>query len=102
MTGERREFIDNRGTNTVAEAVLKAASYFGNSREMAIASGYFNLGGFSVIADALEAAPSVRIMLGSEPEPPRPRRTVLPGTPPSQPPLRERLTELRSSLEADR
>ncbi len=102
MTGERREFVDNRGANTVAEAILQAAAYFGNSREIAIASGYFNLGGFSVIADALEAAPAVRILLGSEPEPPRPRRTVLPGAPPSQPPLRERLSELRSSLEADR
>ena len=83
MTGERREFIDNRDANTVAEAIRQAAAYYGHSREIAIASGYFNLGGFSVIADALEAAPRVRILLGSEPEPPRPRRTVLPGAPPT-------------------
>jgi hypothetical protein len=102
VTGERREFVDNRGDNTVAEAVLRAAAYYGNSREIAIASGYFNLGGFSIIADALEAAPGVRILVGSEPIPPAPRRTVLPGPPPTQPPLRERLAELRHSLEADR
>ncbi|MBF6604218.1 MAG: DEAD/DEAH box helicase family protein [Chloroflexi bacterium] len=102
VTGERREFIDNRDANTVAEAIRQAGAYYGHSREIAIASGYFNLGGFSVIADALEAAPRVRILLGSEPEPPRPRRTVLPGTPPTEQPLRERLGELRASLEADR
>ena len=102
MTGERREFIDNRDTNTVAEAISQAGAYYGHSREIAIASGYFNLGGFSIIADALEAAPRVRILLGSEPEPARPRRTVLPGTPPTEQPLRERLGELRASLEADR
>jgi len=82
MTGERREFIDNRADNTVAEALRQAAEYYGNSREISIASGYFNLGGFLAIADALEAAPAVRILIGSEPEPPRPLRSVLPGTPP--------------------
>ncbi len=102
MTPERREFVDNRNGNTVAEAILQAAAYYGHSREIAIASGYFNLGGFSVIADALEAAPSVRLLLGSEPEPPRPRRTILPGSPPTSAGLQERLGELRSSLEADR
>lgn len=102
VTGERREFVDNRSGNTVADAICQAAAYFGNTREISIATGYFNLGGFAVIADALEAAPAVRILLGSEPEPPRPRRTVLPGSPPARPVLRERLVELRASLEADR
>jgi helicase-like protein/SNF2 domain-containing protein/phospholipase D-like protein len=102
VTGERREFVDNRADNTVADAICQAAAYFANSRELAIATGYFNLGGFSVIADALEAAPGVRILLGSEPDPPRPRRSALPGPPPSPQPLRERLTELHASLEADR
>ncbi len=102
MTGERREFIDNRAGNTVGDAIRLAATYFQPVREIAIASGYFDLGGFSVIADALEVAPRVRILLGSEPEPPRPRRPVLPGAALPEPPLRERLAELRSSLEADR
>jgi hypothetical protein len=102
VTGERREFVDNRSGNTVANAISQAAAYFSNRREIAIATGYFNVGGFSVIAEALEAAPRVRILLGSEPDPPRPRRAVLPGTPPVQPPLPERLKELRASLEADR
>lgn len=102
VTGERREFVDNQGTNTVADAITQAADYFGHTRAIAIASGYFNLGGFTVIADALVAAPAVRILLGSEPEPARPRRVALPGTPPVAQPLRERIAELRDALEADR
>jgi len=102
MTGERREFIDNRADNTVAEALRQAAEYYGNSREISIASGYFNLGGFLAIADALEAAPAVRILIGSEPEPPRPLRSVLPGTPPVEQPLAARVAELREAILADR
>lgn len=102
MTGERRSFVDNQGDNTVAEAVLRAAEYFQHSADVSIASGYFNLGGFAVIADALETAPSVRILLGSEPEQARPRRVVLPGAPPAAQALGERVRELRASLEADR
>jgi hypothetical protein len=102
LSGERREFVDNRADNTVAEAISRAAEYFANSRAIAIATGYFNLGGFSVIADALEAAPGVQILLGSEPEPPRPRRSVLPASRSAAPPIAERLAELRASLEADR
>ena len=42
MTGERREFVDNRSGNTVADAICQAAAYFGNSRELAIANALFN------------------------------------------------------------
>ena len=44
----------------------------------------------------------MRILLGSEPDAPRPRRSVLPGPPPASDGLAVRLAELRSSLEADR
>lgn len=99
---ERRGFIDNRDDNTVASALAAYAEYEGHQRELAVASGYFDLGGFLVIADLLERAPRVRILLGTEPEPPKPRRVVLPGTPPARPPLTAQLTELRHALEADR
>lgn len=100
--GERRSFIDNRDGNTVAAAIAAAAAYYGHAREIAIASGYFDLGGFLAVADALEAAPAVRILLGTEPEPPRPRRVVLPGLPPAARPLGEQLAGLRQALAADR
>lgn len=99
---ERRGFVDNRDGNTVADALAAYAAYEGHERELAIASGYFDLGGFLVIAELLERAPRVRILLGTEPEPPKPRRVVLPGTPPARPPLAAQLSEMRSALEADR
>ncbi len=75
MSGERRTFSDNREARTVAEAIRQFALYSEHRWPVAIASGYFDLGGFSVIADTLEAAPSVRILLGVEPHPPRARRS---------------------------
>src|SRR5437867_1394233 len=72
--GERRSFADNRDGNTVAEAIRRFGQYSAHRWPIAIASGYFDLGGFSVIAETLEAAPSVRIVLGVEPHPPRVQR----------------------------
>src|SRR5439155_22741559 len=74
VNGERRTFADNQRDNTIASAILGFAEYNGHRWPISIASGYFDLGGFSVIADALEAAPSVRILLGVEPHPPRLQR----------------------------
>ena len=82
--GERRPFVDNRDGNTVASALRAFAEYDGHQRPIAIASGYFDLGGFLSIAETLECAPEVRILLGTEPEPPRPRRISLPGAPPPE------------------
>ena len=99
---ERRPFVDNRDGNTVASALHAFGAYDGHQRPIAIASGYFDLGGFLSIADVLERAPAVRILLGTEPEPPRLRRVALPGAPPATPDLRARLAELQESLHADR
>ncbi len=64
--GTRHTFADNRSI-TVAEAICAFALY-DDRHAVAIATGYFNAGGFSAIAEALEAAPGVRILLGAEPE----------------------------------
>lgn len=68
---DRLTFADNQQGNTIAEAIRRFAQYSGNRWPLSIASGYFDLGGFSVIADILEAAPATRILLGVEPSPPR-------------------------------
>lgn len=102
MSGQRREFVDNRDGNTVADAINQAAAYYDGTREIAIASGYFNLGGFIAIANALEAAPRARILLGSEPEAPRQRRVALPGSMPPVPALPDKLSELEAALASDR
>jgi hypothetical protein len=39
-----------------------------NNPPIAIATAYLNAGGFSLLADELEAAPRVRILLGAEPQ----------------------------------
>lgn len=64
--GARHTFADNRSI-TVAEAIC-AFTLYDDRHAVAIATGYFNAGGFAAIADALEAAPGVRILLGAEPE----------------------------------
>lgn len=74
MSGERRSFADNRGEQTVAEAIRRFGEYDAHRWPLSIATGYFDLGGFSVIADTLEAAPAVRVLLGVEPHPPRAQR----------------------------
>ena len=51
--GERRTFSDNRQERTVAEAIRQFALYSEHRWPVAIATGCFDLGGFSVIADTL-------------------------------------------------
>lgn len=77
--GERRTVADNRNGNTVAAALRAFAMYVGDSRPIAIATGYFDLGGFAAIEDVITAAPGVRILLGTEPVPPRRATVPLPG-----------------------
>lgn len=45
-----------------------ARETFATQPEIAIATAYFNAGGFSLIADELESTPRVRLLLGAEPE----------------------------------
>jgi len=64
----RSTFADNQRVK-IGVAVRACAEYRKHQYPVSIATGYFNLGGFSTIADVLEAAPSVRIMIGAEPAP---------------------------------
>ena len=66
-TATRSTFADNQRVK-IAEAVRACAEYRKNQYPVSIATGYFNLGGFMSIADVLEAAPAVRILIGAEPE----------------------------------
>ena len=65
MNGTRHTFADNRSV-TIAEAVNAFSAYDGR-HSLAIATGYFNPGGFAAIADALERSPQARILIGAEP-----------------------------------
>lgn len=73
------QFIDNRNGNSL-EAALNALLADFSSRlrdpvDVAIATGYFNPEGFAKIADALEGAGRLRLLIGAEPVPP-PARAV--------------------------
>lgn len=69
---------DSDRGETVAEAVnqLLEVSRTGlaDPPELAIATAYINPAGFDLIADEVEAAPRVRLLLGAEPETPPVRR----------------------------
>ncbi len=68
-------FVDNRDGNTLARAVSKAASALREAGvqtdELAIASAFFSLTGFGLVAGVVEDAPRVRLLLGSDPTPDR-------------------------------
>jgi hypothetical protein len=82
------ELVDNAGGNTMAEALraylddlherLKAPV------ELRVASGYFNSGGFGLVASKLARLPKVRLLLGAEPIPPPAQPMRMPGEPRGQ------------------
>ncbi len=85
---EKPELAVNRDGHTVAEAlsgfITHAATGFVGGASVDIASAYFNVGGYSVLADALDQATGVRLLLGAEPQPPENRRRALRAEPPQE------------------
>lgn len=82
------DFIDNLDGNTMAAALCAHLDWLESTRkpgdaavEISIASGYFNIEGFALLAERLEKLGRVRLLLGAEPLPPPawPRRS--PGDP---------------------
>ena len=70
--GNKPELATNRPGEETADAVSRFLSYAaelpGNPR-VDIATGYFNLGGYTLLADALDEVGQVRLLLGAEPQP---------------------------------
>ena len=97
------EIATNRAGRTVAEAVNGFVEYaaaatgaLGPTR-LDIATAYFNAGGYSLLADALDQVPAVRMLLGAEPSPPEQRPRRLDEEPAS--PRRAERARLRRALE---
>jgi len=67
----RPEFLTNRNGQTVAQAIAAHLEHLLWSRrqpfELAIATAYFNPGGFALLAEMLEHVGGVRLVLGAEP-----------------------------------
>ena len=66
------EFATNRDGKTVGAAIARHLQYvldtWAKGFDVAIATAYFNPGGFGLLADQLEAVDGVRLLLGAEPE----------------------------------
>lgn len=77
------EFVDNRDKNTMAEALRSHLAWLHATLKqptaMSIASGYFDPGGFGLLADELEKLPKVRLLIGAEPIAPPVRHRPKPG-----------------------
>ena len=71
----------NSAHRTVADALTgfidHAATGFVGGATIDIATAYFNVGGYSLLADSLDRMNGVRILLGAEPTPPERRRRKL-------------------------
>ena len=74
MSPTRPEFLINRDSQTVAQAINAHLEHllckYAQPFELAISTAYFNPGGFSLLAETLEKVGTVRLVLGAEPEGP--------------------------------
>ncbi len=75
------EFAANRDGRSVADAVngfvTHAATGFVGGAHLDVATAYFNVGGYSLLADSLDDVQGTRLLLGAEPKPVEQRRRVL-------------------------
>lgn len=109
-TPAKPEFATNRPGERVADAVCAYLAHlkdvWAHPPEMAIASAYFNTGGYSLLADELDNVAAVRLLLGAEPSTPeRPLRRLADSTSParaSRAQLRRALEGHARTLEEDR
>lgn len=113
LSGNRPEFATNKpGDNPqrVADAISKMISNASEGRVaptgVDIATAYFNVGGFVLMAEALEAAGPVRLLLGAEPVDYEVRSTITPlsvlGARRGNPRLRQALEDHAMALAEDR
>ena len=81
MSEPKPELATNRAGRTVAEAlngyITHAATEFVGGARLDIASAYFNVGGYSLLADSLDQLNGARLLLGAEPTPPEKRPRAL-------------------------
>ena len=95
------ELATNRAGRTVAEAlngyITHAAAGFVGGARLDIASAYFNVGGYSLLADSLDHLTGARLLLGAEPMPPENKPRTLGAE--SARPERAAAARLRRALE---
>ena len=99
MTEGKPAFAINAPGERVADAINGMLGHFRGIRrdllDCAIATAYFNPGGFLLLAEELEQAGTVRLLLGAEPPTPERRVRALSGT---LPPARAAYQQRREAL----
>lgn len=99
MSIQKPEFATNRSDENVADALRGHLSYlletWAKPFEVAIATAYFNPGGFGLIAAELERVGTVRLLLGAEPDA---REARIRNLDPKTPPQRAERSRLRHAL----
>ena len=79
--GPKPELATNRAGRTVAGAlngyISHAATDFVGGARLDVASAFFNVGGYALLADSLDRATGVRLLLGAEPAAPERRPRAL-------------------------
>ena len=79
--GPKPELATNRAGRTVAEAlngyISHAATDFVGGARLDVASAFFNVGGYALLADSLDRVTGVRLLLGTEPAAPERRPRAL-------------------------
>lgn len=100
LSVQRPIFIDNRDGNTLDRSIARHLQALRSESALPwgldIATAFFNVGGFNLVADDLAGLAKVRLLLGAEPRPEAERRHREPSDPPD--PHFTRL-EVESALE---
>jgi hypothetical protein len=103
LSGARPLFVDNRDGNTLAQALRgHLGALLGGQTlpwGLSIASGFFDVPGFDLLADDLERLGTVRLLLGAEARPEAARRAPFPGDPPEPEYTRRQVAEALRQLD---
>lgn len=110
LSEQRPLFIDNRDGNSLDRAIARHLQALGRESALPwgldIATAFFNVGGFNLIAGDLGNLAKVRLLLGAEPKPEAERRPREPSDPPDPAFTRRQveggLTALERGLERER
>ena len=104
LSATRPLFVDNRDGNTMARALRDHLAALGQEQALPfgldIATAFFNVPGFNLLADGLEHVGAVRLLLGAEPMPEAAQRVRRPGDPPEPTFTRQRVAEALDQLDS--
>jgi hypothetical protein len=104
LSEDRPHFVDNRDSNTLDVALVRhlAALRAGQTFPwgLSIASAFFDVPGFGLVAEAMEHVGTVRLLLGADPLPEAARPVPEPDAPPEPRRSRQRLNEALCQLDA--